>query len=61
MIVVPVFITNCHVSEKSKMGPVTIQIIITNKAIMKAYVVPENFVAFCAIFSKKSSFDLLFS
>lgn len=42
MIVVPVLITNCHVSENPNMGPVTTHTIIINKAIIKAVVLPAN-------------------
>src|ERR1044072_1907248 len=50
--VVPVLMTNCHVSEKLKSGPLTIQITITSKASMKAVEVP---VASVALREKRSS------
>jgi len=43
MIVVPVLITSCHVSEKLKIGPVTSHITMTARAIMNAGVLPAAF------------------
>jgi len=40
IIVVVVFITNCHVSENPKIGPVKIQLAIKIKAIKKAQTEP---------------------
>ena len=54
--VVPVFITNCQVSEKLKTGPVMIHIIITRKAMIKAAVLPDAFVAIMDIFSNPDGF-----
>src|SRR5713226_4189385 len=44
-IVVPVLMTNCHVSEKWNSGPVIPQTIITDRARMNAIDVPVAFVA----------------
>jgi hypothetical protein len=51
--VVPVFITNCHVSEKRKIGPVMAQITMTNKAMVKAVEVPTALVIADDIFSNR--------
>jgi hypothetical protein len=51
--VVPVFITNCHVSENPKNGPVMSQMNIADKAIMNAAVEPLKAIAFCANLSKR--------
>jgi len=51
--VVPVFITNCHVSEKLKIGPVMPQIRITKKAIIKAQGVPVALVTIVEKLLKK--------
>ena len=48
MIVVPVLITNCQVSENLKTGPDNAQIIITKKAIMNAHGLPVALVTFAA-------------
>jgi len=62
IIVVPVLITNCHVSENLKMGPVIAQIMIISKAIINAAGLPEAFVIFVAIRSKNKAkpFDFFF-
>jgi hypothetical protein len=52
MMVVPVFMINCQVSEKPKMGPVTSQTIISPKALKKTGVEPLHLVIFLAAFSK---------
>lgn len=44
MMVVPVFITSCHVSEKSNKGPLTAQMTITANAIIHAIGLPVAFV-----------------
>jgi hypothetical protein len=54
MIVVPVLMTSCQVSEKLKIGPVINQTIIMAKAIMKAFDVPVACVAFCESRSSNS-------
>ena len=48
MIVVPVLITNCHVSEKLNMGPEMAHTIIMKKAIMNAQGLPVALVTFAA-------------
>jgi hypothetical protein len=58
--VVPVFIANCHVSEKLKKGPVAAQAKMTRKAPVKAYELPAQEVIVFENFSKKlNSFFLL--
>ena len=52
MIVVPVFITNCQVSENPKTGPVNAQIIIITTAVMDAIGLPVAFVILPAILLK---------
>jgi hypothetical protein len=42
MIVVPVLMTSCHVSEYLKNGPVSSQVIMINKALINASVEPVN-------------------
>jgi hypothetical protein len=53
IMVVPVLITNCQVSENLNIGPVTAQITITNKAIVKAVEVPTALVIPEEIFSNR--------
>lgn len=53
MIVVPVFITSCHVSEKLKNGPDTAQTITIAAAVRKAKELPVHDVMVVAILSKK--------
>ena len=48
MIVVPVLMTSCQVSEKLKSGPVTNQTATTATAPAKAQLLPAYFVAFSA-------------
>ena len=48
MIVVPVFITNCHVSLNAKTGPVMIQVAITANARKKVLGFPQKRDAFFA-------------
>lgn len=55
--VVPVFIINCHCSEKLAAGPVINQAKTIKNAIIIAELLPENFVIVLANFSKKSGFD----
>ena len=52
MIVVPVFITSCHVSENPKTGPVNAQMIIITTAVMEAIGLPVAFVMLPAILLK---------
>lgn len=56
MIVVPVFMTNCHVSLKLKSGPVTAQAIITKTARKKVKGFP---VMVDASFAKRVKSELL--
>jgi hypothetical protein len=60
MIVVPVFITSCQVSEKSNKGPQAAQITTISKAIEKAYELPAQDVIVVENFSKKLRFFFLF-
>src|SRR5436305_10254987 len=53
--VVPVLMTNCHVSEKRKTGPVMHQTKITSNAMMKAVDVP---VALVALYENPSRISL---
>jgi hypothetical protein len=59
IIVVPVFITSCHVSEKSKKGPDAAQARMIRKANEKAYELPAHEVIVFENFSKKLNFFLL--
>jgi len=61
MIVVPVLITNCQVSEYLKNGPETAQIITMETAVRKAKELPVNFVAQFANFSKIDLSDFFIS
>src|SRR5437016_4060122 len=61
MIVVPVLITSCHVSEKLNMGPVTNHMITITQAIINAAGLPEALVIFVAILSKKYRKVFLFT
>lgn len=54
--VVPVFITNCQVSEKLNTGPVTIHIIMIRNAMIKAAVLPDALVAIMDILSNPDGF-----
>src|ERR1043165_3005156 len=58
MIVVPVLITNCQVSEKSNIGPVIAQTTTVPAANKKATELPVAFVAHSANRSKKPFFFL---
>jgi hypothetical protein len=60
MMVVPVLITNCQVSEKSKIGPEIPQTNTMPKAVKKAAELPVQEVMVVATRSKKLSFSLLF-
>ena len=51
MIVVPVLMISCQVSEKWKIGPVIAQVIMTNNEMMKAVEVPTALVMPEEIFS----------
>src|SRR5205814_4878992 len=61
MIVVPVLMTSCHVSEKLKIGPVTSQTITITQATINAAGLPEALVIFVAILSKKYRKVFLFT
>src|SRR5215207_9067495 len=54
-IVVPVLITSCHVSEKPKRGPVTIQTTMTVTARANAIELPDASVAACAKRSRRGA------
>ena len=54
MIVVPVLITNCQVSEKLNIGPVTAHTIITKKAMINDVDVPTARVIADDIFSNRA-------
>jgi len=56
MIVVPVLITSCQVSENLNMGPDTIQIMMIKKAMINAVVLPVALVTKDEIFSKPDGF-----
>ncbi|TCS88455.1 hypothetical protein EDD80_103320 [Anseongella ginsenosidimutans] len=55
MIVVPVLITSCQVSENPKTGPVTIQALINPPATINAIGEPATWVDLSAILSKNPS------
>ena len=57
-IVVAVLITSCHVSEKSKSGPVTSHVMITAAASSRAYGEPAAFVTRAASRRNKSRMAL---
>ena len=57
--VVPVLITNCHVLEKLKIGPLTAHIMTIKKATTKARELPVNAVILLAKRSKKLWFFLV--
>ncbi len=59
--VVPVLITNCHVSEKPKNGPDIIHIRITTIAVINAQELPVALVILPDNLSKKLCFGLLCS
>ena len=56
MMVVPVLITSCQVSEKLKIGPAISHAIMTQKAMIKADVLPVALVTAEEIFSKPDGF-----
>ena len=60
MIVVPVLITSCQVSEKPKIGPVTAQSITSDKAEIKAAELPVQLVILSAKDSKKGVLSVSF-
>lgn len=59
--VVPVFITSCQVSEKLKIGPVNIQVIIVSKASKKVQNEPAALLTFCENFLNISAADIVVS
>ena len=61
MIVVPVFITSCHVSLKAKIGPVTIHIPITATAKEKVLGFPQKCEADLANPEYQTELDMLYA